>query len=203
MKNKFTHDDIVARMKAIDKRVETMTPALVDTLMDRGYALLVSQYGYSFTNEDVVSLDEYYTAGELLLSLDVEDDVVDIYSLYVTRESLDKDVYKHGICREYNERYVYRDNRYSGRVHVDLNGTTTNQFDNVVIKYCYTPKSTDDDIMLDSITMTALEYAFATAIYSYVKDSDSKKEAAADMIAIGSSITMPPEDEETQVRSIF
>ncbi len=207
MKLVFTYDQIVDRLKAVDKRVETMSEAQINLLMDRGYSILVSQYGYAFTNEDVVELDEYYASDELKLTFDVEDDVVDVYDLYLTEEGLSRDLYPQGIRQEKSEKFIYRDNRYVGRVHADLNGSEnsdgTGQFDNAVVKYCFTPTHSTESIMVASITMTALEFAFSAAIYSYVKDHDSKDMALADMMAVGSSIPMPPEDEVEQVRSIF
>jgi len=201
MKLKFTKEQIVARIKMIDKRVEQLSVEQIDILIDRGYSILTSQYGYAFADEEVVSMQPFYDSGELLLTLDVQDDVVDVYDLYLTQENLSKSIYMHGIKQVRDESLVYRDNRSVGRVHVDVQDNAE-VYDNVVIKYTYTPQATDDDIYVDSITMTTLEYAWASAIYSYMKDTKSMEASAKSMLAVGSGITMI-EDEVEQVSSIF
>jgi hypothetical protein len=203
MKLIYTKQQILDRVKMLDKRVREMTDEQLDLLLDRGYSLLTSQYGSSFSDEEVIDLTPYYEAGELQLTLDIEEDVIDIYDLYLTVEGLDKLAYPQGIRKVRDDRCVYRDNRYNGRVHIDLDVRRGEDYTNAVIKYYYTPNSSTEAIYVDSVTLTALEYAFATAIYSYLKDADSKVAAWNDMIAIGDSIPRPPEDAPEQVAAIF
>ncbi len=210
MKNKYTQADMIARFKMLDVRAKKLTDDQIMVLMDRAYGNLSAMFGYAFSDEEVVNMDQYYANGELKLSLDVEEDVIDIYDLYLTEEN--QSAYLHGIKETRDENQVYRDNRYSGRLHIDLTHSVTipssgiddgeGRYDNCVVKYFYTPVTTVDDIYMDSITYTALEQAWQVVLSDYVKDEKGKAEALTDMMRLGSKITMPPEDFSYTYRNI-
>ena len=166
MKKTYDKATIVADIKAMDMRAQKLSDAEVDMIMDEGYSELCGLV-QPFTDEEVVEMGPYYTADELKLTLDVEEDVLYIYDLYATDESVTP------LHKIYNKDGVYQDSRYTGRVHVDLNLLGT--VDNVVVKYAYTPEASDANIYVDKPTYNCMLAAFRVALD--VRFKDDKREA--------------------------
>ncbi|RKY55370.1 MAG: hypothetical protein DRP93_03465, partial [Candidatus Neomarinimicrobiota bacterium] len=100
------------------------TDEKIDNIINRGYAELSTVSKRVFSNEEIIDLTPYYEASELQLTLDIEEDVTEVYNLYTTIEgdrstSICQRV-EQGIGMYVNSDVSYRDNRSIGRIHVDL-----------------------------------------------------------------------------------
>ena len=207
-KTKYTKDEIVAFIRDLDVRAKTLSDVKIDNIIDRGYAELTTVSKRLFSNEDVVALAEYYDTSELKLTLDIEDDVTEIYDIYTTQEGDDK-----GLCQEEvqgigiyrNSDVAFRDNRYLGRFHLDLTPDylDNNSFDNCVVKYYYTPKATNEDVYMDSQVYLAFQDAMWAALNYFMKDIEGESQKRASMTRTSQSTTQDPEDIPTEGRAIF
>ena len=116
MKTKYTREEISAFVKSLDVRAKTLDDTKIDNAINRGYAELTTTSKRLFSNEDVVDLGEYYDGNEMRVTLDVEDDVTEIYDVYTTIEGdRSKDICQEviqGIGIYRNNNVSFRDNRY-------------------------------------------------------------------------------------------
>ena len=183
MKREYTKTDIVGVVKRKDKRTESFSPEQFNDVINFAYAEL-STVAKLFSDEAVIPVKPYYDNNETLFTIDIEEDVVHIYDLYLTNEAQNFDDFEHGIekIREPND--IYRDNREVGRVHIDLSKArskinTIVQIENVVIKYFYTPHSSDDKVFMDQPTYLALSNALGTALYDYLNDTERSMQKLA------------------------
>ena len=207
-KTKYTKETIVAFIRELDVRARTIADTKINNIIDRGYAELTTVSKRLFSNEEVVDLAIYYDAGEKKLTLDVEEDVTEVYDIYVTREGDEKwlcqeEIQGVGIYR--NNDVAFRDNRYLGRVHLDLTPKYIADivFDNCVIKYYYTPRSTDDDVYMDSQVYLAFQDAMWAALNYFMKDIEGESQKRASMTRTSKSTTQEPEDIPTEGRAMF
>ncbi len=207
-KTKYTKDEIVAFIRDLDVRAKTLSDTKIDNIIDRGYAELTTVSKRLFSNEDVIPLDEYYDNGELKVALDIEDDVTEIYDIYVTEETDTKTFSQEtiqgvGIYR--NNDVAFRDNRYLGRFHLDLTVEYVADviFDNCVVKYYYTPKATNDDVFMDSQVYLAFQDAMWAALNYFMKDIEGESQKRASMTRTSQSTTQEPEDIPTEGRAMF
>jgi len=195
MNRKINREQLVSLINGFDVRAKKFTEEQYNEVIDFAFAEM-STIARLFSNEEVVSTKEFYDNNELIYTLDIQEDVVYVYDLYLTKENQDFNTYKHGIRKIRDENVVYKDNREVGRIHVDL--TKHNEqlvFDNVVIKYFYTPQSTSEDIYLDQPTYLALKYALGMSLYELLNDVDrSMKKFSAMKRAALSAIPNDPED---------
>jgi len=206
-KTKYTKEQITTFLKDLDIRAKEFSKEKLDSIINRGYAELTTVSKTMFSGEEVVPLDEYYTVNETKLSLDIEDDVTEVYDLYVT---IEKDNTDKSICQDViqgvgiyrNNDLAYRDNRYVGRFHLDLSAKDV-VFDNVVVKYYYTPKATDEDVYMDSQVYLAFQDAIWAALNYFVKDVEGEAQKRASMSRTSKSTTQEPEDTEFASRAIF
>lgn len=205
MKTEYTRDQITDFIKNLDVRASKFTDVQLDNVINRGYAELTTVSKRIFSNEDVVSLDGYYSAGETKITLDVEDDATEIYDLYVTFEGDDKKI-AHEVLQDVgiyrNDNVAYRDNRYIGRVHVDLEAIDE-VFDNLVVKYYYTPKAADTSVYMDTQTYLAWTDAMWAAANYFLKDIEGETQKRASMGRTSKSISQDPEDIPDRARTIF
>lgn len=206
-KTKYTKEQIVAFIKDLDTRAKSLSDEKIDYVIDRGYAELATVSKRLFSNEEVVPLSEFYNSGETRITLDIEEDVTEVYDFYVTVEGDNTDK---SICQEVvqgigiyrNSDLAYRDNRYIGRVHLDLSVETT-VFDNAVTKYYYTPKATDSDVYMDSQVYIAFQDAIWASLNYFMKDVEGEAQKRASMIRTGKSTSNEPEDLPDFNRSVF
>lgn len=204
---KYTKDEIVSFIRNLDVRAQDLSDVKIDNVIDRGYAELSTVSKRLFSNEEVVDLGPYYEASESNLTLDLEDDVTDIYDLYVTVEG---DETNKDICQEViqgvgiyrNSDLAYRDNRHLGRLHLDLSAKDE-VFDNVVAKYYYTPKATNVDVYMDSQTYLAFQDAIWASLNYFLKDIQSEAQKRASMDRTVKSAVQEPEDIPDSPRAIF
>jgi len=214
MKNKYTRDYFLKRIVRQDVRAQKIpTEDLLDVLND-GFAE-ISTIGMYFSDEEVVDMGQYYADGELRLTLDVEEDVTQIYDYYLTSEGESQEEFVNGIKKFQDSRFkrldstdvnsMWLDSRYNGRVHIDLKQLPSNeQADNAIIKYFYVPNSESEFYYMDNQTRLATESAMAAAMYDYVHDVERAGQKRAAMKRQAMAIIPDiPDDLEYPFRSVF
>ncbi len=207
MKNKYTRIEILAFLKGLDTRAKSLTDAQMDNVINRGYAELLTTSKRIFSNEEVVSLDPFYESGESKITLEVEDDATEIYDIYTTIEG-DRSSYApaqevvQGVGIYRNTDFAFRDNRAIGRFHLDLDAYDE-KFDNVIVKYYYTPKATDEDVYMDAQTYLSWTDAMWAAMNYFLKDVEGEAQKRASMHRTSKSMTQDPEDVPQSQRAIF
>ena len=207
-KTKYTKDEIVAFIRDLDVRAKTLSDAKIDNIINRGYAELTTVSKRLFSNEEIVPLDEYYDVGEERLTLDIEDDVTEIYDIYVTKEGDNKWICQEeiqGVGMYRNSDVAFRDNRYLGRFHIDFTPDYLRNvvFDNCVVKYYYTPKAIDDEVFMDSQIYLAFQDAMWAALNYFMKDIEGESQKRASMTRTSQSTTQEPEDVPPEGRAVF
>ena len=204
MKVSYPKQYFIDRIKMQDKRAAVLEDAIIDNIINDGFAE-VSTVGMFFSDEEVVSMAPYYAAGETLLTLDIEEDVTAIYDYYLTDENESFLDYEHGIKKMQHSNFrmldgsdvnsMYLDNRYNGRVHIDLSKVRKNVIvDNAVIKYYYIPTASSDNFYMDAQTRLATESAMASAMYDYLHDVERASQKRAQFTRQAMAII--PEDPE-------
>ena len=170
MKNVYTRADIDEEVIDLDVRAQKLSQKKLDRVINKAFAEMTA-ITQAFQDEEVVSLKEFYKLGELQFTLDIEEDVTSVYDSYCTIEGSDPLIYPHGIKKVRDENVIYEDNRYNGKVHVNLDMTKENTpLDNVVIKYYYTPRATLTDVYMDAQTYLAFTFALGMALYDELHD---------------------------------
>ena len=180
MKVAYSPEKVLEAVKSLDTRAAKLPDDKLNNIIDDGYTELCAVI-QAFSNEDVISLEPFYTAGETKITLDIEEDVTEIYDLYLTKEDEDKNVYDYGIKKNRDHRVIYKDNRYNGRVHVDLDILTT-LMDNIVIKYYYVPTHTSKIVYMDAQTWLAFKSALGVALYDHLHDVERNGQKRAETI---------------------
>jgi len=203
MKNAYTNSDIVSVVRLLDVRAKNLTTDQIDLIIDDAYAELCTVV-QAFSDEEIVNLQEYYDNNQFQLTLNIEEDVVDIYDLYLTIENQDKAVYDQGIEKIRDKQVIYVDSRYNGRVHIDLEGSNK-KFNNAVIKYYYTPTSTTDTVYMDSQLWIAFKSALGASLYDAVHDTDRNTQKRAEMVRRAKAIipSMPEDGKDPSIGHIF
>ena len=206
-KTKYTKEEIVAFVKDLDTRAKTLSETKIDAIINRGYAELTTVSKRLFSNEEVLSLAPYYEGGEYKFIVDVDEDVTEVYDVYTTIEGEDRDK---SMCQEIiqgvgiyrNDNLSFRDNRYIGRIQTDLSAVET-EFDNLVIKYYYTPKITSGDVYMSSQVYLAFQDAIWAALNYFMKDVEGEAQRRTSMHRTGKSTLEEPEDIVIKSRAIF
>jgi len=209
-KTAYTRESITAFVKSLDTRAREFDDAKIDDVINRGYAELTTVSKKLFSNEEIVSLDEYYEVSEEKFTLDIEEDVTEVYDIYTTMEDENSD---RAICQEIiqgigiyrNENVSWRDTKYVGRCHANLGDRSVDsvKFDNIVLKYYYTPRSTTETVYMDSQIYMAFQDAMWAALNYFMKDVESEAQKRASMTRTSKSTTQEPEDIPDQARAMF
>ena len=206
MKNTYSNDDITEFIKNLDVRAREFDAAKIAQVKNRGYAEMMTLSKHLFSGEEVVDLGPYYDLGETELTFDVEDNVNEVYDLYLTIEG--DQVLPHGVTtiqgvNQYrNNNTFYKDNRSVGRVHLDL--TNEDQvFDTAIVKYFYTPNATTEDLYMDAQTYLSFQDAMWVAVNYFLKDIEGESQKRASLQRTITSVSKEPEDETTFHRSVF
>jgi len=195
VKREIKKSQLIHLLNNLDKRSLELSNESIDEIINNAFAEL-STVARLFTDEDVLSTRDYYDNGELIFTLDIHSDVVYVYDLYLTVENQDHNIFDHGINKITDLNCIYRDNRESGRIHVDLTKVPENQIiDNIVIKYFYTPSATDNSIYMDQPTYVATRNALGVALYDWMNDVDRSMQKLAAMKRTGlAAVPNDPED---------
>jgi len=195
MKKAYSPETILTAVKGLDVRAQKLSETQLNVVIDDAYTEFCTVL-QPFSDEEVVSLIPYYEAGEQILTLDITEDVSEIYDLYVTKENQDKEIYLHGIEKIRNEAVIYKDNRYNGRVHIDLTTlVTSTKVDNAILKYYYVPTHTTDTVYMDAQTWLAFKSALGVSLYDSLHDVERNGQKRAELTRRAQAI-MPsmPED---------
>ena len=104
MKNTFPIDYFTKRLKKLDKRIAQLPNEDLLEIITDGFAE-VSTIGMFFSDEEVIDMKPYYEVGEMQLTLDIEEDVTQIYDYYLTQENQAFDVNYHGIRKLQDSRF--------------------------------------------------------------------------------------------------
>jgi hypothetical protein len=205
LKISYPKQYFIDRLKKLDKRALELDADDIDNIINDGFSELATISEF-FSDEEVVSMKPYYESGEFQITIDIEEDVVAIYDYYLTVEQQSDISYKHGIMRlQYSDfrmldnsdvNSMWLDNRYNGRVHIDLSKVRKNlTVDNAVIKYFYTPTANADFYYMDQQTRLATESAMASAMYDYLHDVERASQKRAQFTRQALAIVPPyPED---------
>ena len=195
MKRAYTREEIVTIVKGYDVRAQTLDSSKIDTVLDQAYAELCTVV-QAFSNEEVVDVATYRDVGEYKFTLDIVEDVTSIYDLYVTIEN-EHSSFSHGIQEIRDDQVIWQDNRYNGRVHIDLSRMPNagSQADSIVIKYYYVPVATSETVYLDAQTMLAFKNAIGVALTDQLKDIEGNIQKRAAMTRTAKAILLAqPED---------
>lgn len=179
MKKEYTPETLINAVQNLDVRTKKLTDVQINNVIDDAYTELCTVIQV-FSDEEVIPLAPFYETGEQRITLDIEEDVNDIYDLYLTIEGKDKDIYEYGIEKIRDEKIIYKDERYNGRVHVDLD-TMVQSADNIVLKYYYTPTSTTESVYMDAQTWLAFKSALGVAVYDTLHDVERNGQKRAEM----------------------
>jgi len=215
MKVEYTKEYFVNRIKNLDVRAKKLSDDDIDNILNDGFAE-ISTIGMLFSDEEVIDMADYYSNGEKQLTLDIEEDVTQIYDYYLTNESQASDIFYHGIQKLQDSRFkrldnsdqnsMWKDNRYNGRVHINLDEVPNNIIvENAIIKYFYIPTSSSTSYYMDSQTRLATESAMGAAMYEYLHDVEKAGQKRAAMKRQGLAIIpfQDPEDLHKTYRSVF
>lgn len=193
MKKEYTPETLVSTVQALDVRAQKLSTDQINSVIDDAYTELCTAVQI-FSGEEIVPLAAFYETGEQQITLDIEDDVSDLYDLYLTIEDKDKDAYDYGIEKIRDEKVIHRDNQYNGRVHIDLD-TMTETANNAVLKYYYTPTSSTSSVYMDAQSWLALKSALGAALYDAVHDVERNGQKRSEMNRRAKAIiTNLPED---------
>ncbi len=203
MKKAYTPDMILDVVKLLDTRADRLTDTQLNLIIDDGYTELCTII-QAFSNEEIVNLDPFYDGGEEKVTLDIEEDVNEIYDLYLSIESADPETYDYGIQKIRDKRIIYKDNRYNGRVHIDFQ-LMTNRADNAVLKYYYTPTSTSETVYMDAQTWLAFKSSLGVALYDTLHDVERNGQKRAEMTRRARAIlpSMPEDATDPSYGHIF
>ena len=203
MKKPYSPSMVLEAVKSLDVRAPKLTSEQLNAVINDGYTELCTII-QAFSDEEVVSLKPFYDGEETLITLDVEEDVSEIYDLYLTQEGKDKYEYDYGIKKIRDKKVIYRDNRYNGRVHIDLE-LLTDKVDNAVIKYYYVPNYNTETVYMDSQTWLALKSAFGAALFDTLHDVERNGQKRAEMLRRARAVlpSMPEDATDPSFGHIF
>jgi len=193
MKKMYTPEMVLAATKTLDVRAQKLSDEKLATVINDAYTEL-SSISAVFSDEEVIALAPFYELGEELVTIDIQEDVTDIYDLYLTEENKDKDIYLYGIEKIRDKKVIYKDNRYNGRVHIDFS-TLKTPTDNAVIKYYYVPTYTTENVYMDAQTWLTFKSALGVSLYDMLHDVERNGQKRAELTRRAKNI-MPdrPED---------
>ena len=197
-KTGYTRDTIINNIKFLDVRAKNLTDEQIDAVINMAYAELSITSRELFSNEEIVNLDAYYDTSEMKATFDVEEDALEIYDLYTTIEGDDrlKDTCEEvvqGIGINRNNNLAFRDNRYIGRFHIDLEAEDT-IYDNLIAKYYFTPSATTEIVYMSKQVFRSFQDALGIAVNYFVKDIEGEAQKRASLLRTSSGIQDAPED---------
>jgi hypothetical protein len=203
MKNQYAPEDIIDTVKSLDTRATRLEPEQITNIINDGYTELCTIV-QAFSNEEVVDLHPFYDNDERQVTLDIEEDVSEIYDLYLTIENQDKFSFDQGIKKIRDQKVIYRDNRYNGRVHLDFD-LLKERADNAVLKYYYVPRSDTIQVYMDAQTWLAFKSALGVALYDTLHDVERNGQKRAEMLRRARAIlpSMPEDATDPAYGHIF
>ncbi len=195
MKRKITKVQMVEYMTDLDTRCKKWDDAHFDRAINNGFAELAT-VANPFTNELNESLQTYYEHGELVFTLNLPEDVTNVYDLYVMKTANTFNVWKHDEEKCRDEDVIWRSNSSNQIINVDLTKDVQRRvFETAVVKYFYIPTADFDEIYIANDVYLALESAIAAATYDMLHDIEKASQQRAAFTRKGQSLLEPyPED---------
>jgi len=170
MKRQIRKEEVILKIKLLDTRLKNISAETMDTIIDNGFAEILALI-QPFTNEIIEPLDSHYELGENRFQINIDDDVSDIYDLYLTKEDADKAMFPNGVIKFRDKSLIWRDDQRNDIVHIDLTyNKLMTKYDNAVVKYFYEPNSQFTELSVESALYVALDTAFSIAAYDMLND---------------------------------
>jgi uncharacterized protein YkvS len=206
MKREITKQNLIDFMDTLDTRFSKLEDNKVDLIIVDAFAEF-STVSKTISNRYIVDLNYYYENGEVKISLQIPEDVIYIYDLYLSKETEDLVLSEHG---EYNFRdnsLIWRDPQKRDMFHINLVDQKFGQRYNLAYaEYVYIPTSANfENIYMHNDAYIAFKDALATTLYEYLHDDEKAALKRASMTQKAASIdNIYPEDYETPGKaSIF
>ena len=187
MKRKITREEIETFLKELDTRMKTWDKPKLDRAIGNGFAEL-NTVAQPFVMETTVDLKEYYDNNEYKFVINLTENSIDIYDMYLATFGIDEFFADHSEEKERDINRIYRDPKNTNLVNVNLSTEDGGVFDNAVVKYFYIPKAEFDDLYINHDVYLTLENAMAAAAYDMLHDTDSAGKKRAAMARTGTSI---------------
>jgi len=212
MKRRLTKEELSNYIKRLDTRATKLTPEQIDDVILSSFGEL-STFGFPFSSENIVDLTQYITAGEDVLAVDIDKDVIDIFDYYLTIDTIDEQYEEfHGtkiyretddVAKNSDKSVLYRDGFDPGRVHVRLDkapvGTKT-----LVMKFYYNPDENFTDLFVDAQSNLAIQYAVGVSLYDVLHDVERSSQKRAGLERVTKAIANNyPESYEQTKESMF
>ena len=187
MKRKVTKEDLVLALNDLDHRTESWDEKKIDRCINNGFAELCTVQNF-FATDVSVELDDYYDSGETKFIVNLDDDSLSIYDLYLVEVTTDKGEL-HGEIKHRSENLIWRDTKDVDIAHVNLNGLNCNNvYSTAVVKYFYVPTSDFKDMYISNNVYLALNNALAATMYDMMNDVERSGQKRAAMERTGQSI---------------
>ena len=187
MKRKITKSLIVDLIRDLDQRSERWSDEKVDRAIQEGFSELCTIV-QPFYRDVTVELDEYYESGETKFIMNIPDDSIHVYDMYLIHEVQEKGDH-HGETKYRNEALIYRDSKNPDVIHVDINGLDlATKFDTAVAKYFYIPNPEFDFIFMSNDVWLALKEAISASVYDMLNDVERAMQKRAGMQRTGRAI---------------
>ncbi len=191
MKMKVTKEALLEYMYALDTRADRLSTEKLDLILTAGFAELCT-ISNPFTATDETDLAPYYSSGENVFTIDLKENTVDIYDLYLNIKDETETLFEHGEVKNRDTNRIWRDGQMINIVHVNLiDEQFYATYDNAVVKYAYIPDADFDDMYLSIDVYLALQAAMATSLYNILHDVERATQQRAAMTRQAMSFANP------------
>lgn len=187
MKRKITKKDLVLVLNDLDHRTEDWDERKIDRCINNAFAELATIQSF-FSSDVSVELDDYYESGETKFIMNLDNDSVSIYDLYLVEQTTDRDD-RHGEIKHRDKALIWRDSKNLDVVNVNICGLDTNAtYSTAVAKYFYTPTADFKDIYVSNNVYLALDSALGSTMYDMMNDVERASQKRAAMQRTASAI---------------
>ena len=198
MKREILKTELIDYIKSLDTRAESFTNKEIDDILINSFGEF-STVSKSITNRFIVNLDPYYESGEIKFTIQLKEDVIYIYDLYLVKETDDLLLSKNGEYQYRDDNMIWRDPQKRDTFHVNLIDQKFGlRYDLAYCEYVYIPTNTDfDSIYMHNDAFIAFRDALAATVYDYLRDDEFASKKRSEMVRKASSIAdIYPEDYE-------
>jgi hypothetical protein len=206
MKRLITKEEIIKHLKSVDRRATNFTDEEIDTIIVDSFAEF-STVSKTISNRYIVDLSSYYSSGETKITVQIPEDVIYIYDLYLARNVENCIVSNHDELHIRNDHLIWRDTQKSDTFHINLNDFVYGDIYSLAYaEYYYIPTSADfNEIYLGNDSYIAFKDAISAVVFDYLHDTESATLKRNNMKVKASTIAnIYPEDyEEPKKESIF
>jgi hypothetical protein len=173
MKRIITKDDLINYMKVLDTRVRKLDADVIDQIIIDSFAEF-STVSNSISNRYIVDLKPYYDAGETKFNIQIPEDVVFIYDLYLAKSTDDLLLSEHGEYHVRDESVIWADAQKRDVFHVNLEDQKYGQsYDLAYAEYIYIPHDANfTEIYMHTDAYNAYRDALSASAYDYLHDDE-------------------------------